>query len=897
MSPGTSEDMSRDAAPFIGKAGRELDRLLASRLVRLPRPTVWVSNLNKCHTPNDREPKVEETEACSRWLYMEISALRNLRVVGALGKPCASWFLGRDVSMDQEHGIPQLAYVDLGGIGDDMETVDLIIVPVYHPAAGLREPMNWIYTQDDLAVVALLAREGWRALWPMVGARVDEWEGEESYRLLQGYGPVDSYLGDGMTRKDRVELDGEVVVSVDTEANDEGGPWCIQVSVAEGEGMMVRADDEMGLRAVNDHLAREGVLTVLHNALYDVPIMQDLGMYPRRIGDTMSMAYLIQSEPQGLKPLAFRHRAMVMQDYSEVVAEATRLKAIWYLSRVVQQDWPDPEAVLVPDEKKGGYRWKQPQNIGKKAGKILEEEWTKGADPWTRWHNIKHNEGRGDVEEFLGPMRPGALHDIPLEEALHYACRDSDATIRVAPGLYSRVVSLGLDETFWRDMRAMHMVVDMTRTGILADEEWMRGMSGELQRMKREKEEEIRDQVTRCEALALQDWLEGNRRTPPPQEPIKGDVNPGSAPQVYKLLFEDLGVRWTGKGEPSTNDKVLARIAEGSGGEGGLPEADRVVQLIRDWRGLNKLQTSYADALPQRMDSDGRVRSKIRMTRTATGRLSSSDPNLMAIPTRTKLGRQIRMGFVAPDGCSLLSVDYSQVEMRVAASDAEDDRMIRVFNGGQDIHTQTAAMMFGLDERDVKEKEHRYPAKRVGFGILNDITADGLQRELVMGGADEADWPVSECQAAIDAWFDVYRGIARYMKANREFALRNGYVVDMWDRRRFVPGVHAKDRQLREESLRAAGNAPIQMGAQGVIKQAMGDLVPYYRQVRAEGWTWNPLIQIHDDILMEMSDEILEWTIPLIVGVMESAGEGRMKVALEVEPKVGRRWGEMEDWW
>jgi DNA polymerase-1 len=271
----------------------------------------------------------------------------------------------------------------------------------------------------------------------------------------------------------------------------------------------------------------------------------------------------------------------------------------------------------------------------------------------------------------------------------------------------------------------------------------------------------------------------------------------------------------------------------------------------------------------------------------------------MAQPVRTEEGRRIRSAYVAGPGCRLVSSDYSQVEMRVTASESGDARMLDIFRNKQDIHAQTASWMFGIPEGELDEMKHRYPAKRVGFGVLNDISAAGLQRELIKGGgAREEDWPLSRCQEMIHSWFDIYTGVAAYMKASREHAMRYGWVRDMWGRRRLIPGVRMKTEYLRQEALRQAANAPIQMGAQGIIKQAMGELVPLYRSFHRpdSGDVCMPLIQIHDDILMEISKTIADTYLPLQVAVMESAAPPGFQVPLEVDIKVGERWGEMKKW-
>ena len=364
-------------------------------------------------------------------------------------------------------------------------------------------------------------------------------------------------------------------------------------------------------------------------------------------------------------------------------------------------------------------------------------------------------------------------------------------------------------------------------------------------------------------------------------------LNPASSQQCQRLIYNELKlhkklgrIKSKGGAKKSTAVDILSRMDH------------PVVNMILEWRGYQKMKTSYADVIPVLAEKDGRVRTTLRITRTATGRLSSSNPNLMAQPVRTEEGRMIRDGYEAPEGFTLISMDYSQVEMRVAAYDSGDKVMKGIFEAGEDIHAKTASKMFGIPEANLDSMKHRYPAKRVGFGILNLITAKGLHRELMVGGADQ--WSVADCEDMIESWFDIYRGIALYMKRNGEYAKRYGYVRDMWGRIRYIPGIRARNKWAVLEAERQAGNAPIQMGAQGVIKEAMGRVVPIYKEMTESGMIIKPLIQIHDDIVWEVKKDILDLIIPVIKETMEGALPPNVKMPLEVDVKEGRKWGSMK---
>jgi DNA polymerase-1 len=376
--------------------------------------------------------------------------------------------------------------------------------------------------------------------------------------------------------------------------------------------------------------------------------------------------------------------------------------------------------------------------------------------------------------------------------------------------------------------------------------------------------------------------------------PGAGLVNPGSHQQTAKLLFDTLGmkVHRMNKTGPSTDDNTLGRLAD----------QHPVVQDIRDWREYWKLKTSYADTIPKKV-RHGRIHTTLRVTRVITGRLSSSDPNLMAQPVRTAEGRKIRDGYLAEPGCLLVSADYSQIEMRVTAHCSGDEKMLQIFLSNQDIHTQTAARMFGIPEDEVDEMLHRYPAKRVGFGVLTDIQASGLQRELLREGAPSSLWGGKDgykrCEKLIVKWHGVYGGVAKWKRdniteAHRELRIRD----ELQGRMRILPTVRSPSKWVRLKAEHQAVSAPIQMGAQAIIKEAMGQLVPVYREFQAQGAICRPLIQIHDDIVMEVGEDIVDDFVPQMKYTMGEVMEDLFEftVPIEVDVKIGQRWGSMSKW-
>lgn len=841
--PGEWEDQY--GYPFVekAKAGEEYTALLlANHLDRYS--GVYTTNAVKCHPPGNRDPLPSEQAACWPYLCAEIDAV-DPHVIATVGRISTRLFLG-DVNMENVHGIPYIIGPDHGS-HLPLHLHGRIVVPVVHPAAGLHKPADMLLVQSDFRAVADVLRR----LRPPYHV-TDEWEGLETY--LEAVTPADVQSA----------LCG-TIIAIDTETT-RSGPWCLSFSTMDGVSHVIMAGNDPCLAALNAFVSGAGVLTIIHNAPFDLPILAKMGVYPARFRDTMSMAYLLQSEPQGLKPLSYRHLGMIMHSYGDMVAEADRANAISYLEMASIMEWEDPDPVEVwakdrtrPDGTLVPAHWhtKQPQNIGKKIRAILRDAETKGVDPRKRWEGIGLDEGRWKTERVIGPMPPGELCDIDRGDAVHYSSRDADATLRLYPKLLSPVLSYGLEGALDADMACMPMVVDMMEWGMRIDPTHFRDLSHYLQSRMEEEEKAV------C-AIA------GKR------------VNPASTPDMRWLLFDKLRLpsyKKTGGGDKSTDEKVLSRLAD----------HHPVVQHIRDYRSYHKLKTSYADVLPMLADDGMRVHTNLRITRVETGRLSSSDPNLMAQPVRTSEGRRMRDGFVAEDGYIMLSADYSQIEMRTCAHDSQDPELLRIFRLGLDIHSETASWMFGIPIPELDEMLHRYPAKRVGFGVLNDLSAKGLQRELIAGGAPEAMWPLRRCQDLIDSWFIKYSGVKAWMRESHAHAMRYGWVADMWGRLRFIPGARSPNKWTKMEALRQAGNAPIQMGAQGVIKRAMAALTPWYK---SHNGAVRPLIQIHDDLVFEIREDVVDEAKAIIPALME--GAVKLSVPIRVDMKMGKRWGSME---
>ena len=257
---------------------------------------------------------------------------------------------------------------------------------------------------------------------------------------------------------------------------------------------------------------------------------------------------------------------------------------------------------------------------------------------------------------------------------------------------------------------------------------------------------------------------------------------------------------------------------------------------------------------------------------------------------RTETGRKIKKAFIAPPGCVILSDDYSQIEMRLTAHCSQDPIMCKIFENDEDIHTKTAAMVFELPEAEIDPMQHRHPCKRTGFGIIYDISDEGLQDQLLSDGLERT---VKYCHDIRMAWFDIYSGVKRFMDRCKFDARSKGKVTDFCGRYRLLPGAKSNLTYIKNEALRQAVNVPAQSGAGQIIKEAMRQLTSMYWDLsQGRRYIVQPVMQIHDDLLHYVSEEIIDTVAPIIKSVMENAI--KLSIPVKVDQKVGYNWLEMK---
>jgi DNA polymerase-1 len=350
-------------------------------------------------------------------------------------------------------------------------------------------------------------------------------------------------------------------------------------------------------------------------------------------------------------------------------------------------------------------------------------------------------------------------------------------------------------------------------------------------------------------------------------------LNVNSPIQLQKLLFDELGLskgRRTATGKVSTDSTVLES----------LRDAHPVVGKVLEYRQLTKLKSTYIDALPSLVDAENRVHTSFNQTVAATGRLSSSDPNLQNIPIRTELGRRIRQAFIPWPGNILISADYSQIELRVLAHLCQDPALIEAFAAGQDIHAVTASVVFNVPLEAVTADQRR-AAKVANFGVLYGLSASGLQRDLGM--------PQDEAKAFINAYFTRFANVRAYLEQIKQDAYRNGYVETVLGRRRYLQDLRAANPMLRSAAERMAVNMPFQGSNADIMKLAM---VNIHRRMREAKLRSQMVLQVHDELVFDVVPAELETMKPLIKKEMQDAYE--LSVPLGVDVQVGPNWNEVK---
>ena len=465
------------------------------------------------------------------------------------------------------------------------------------------------------------------------------------------------------------------------------------------------------------------------------------------------------------------------------------------------------------------------------------------ADKYLGYKTISYEEIAGKGAKQL------TFNQVDLEKAGPYAAEDADVTLRLHQAIWPQLEKEAALKAVFDDIELplVDILSRLERNGALIDANLLGKQSHELGVRLVELEKTAHDMAGK-------------------------EFNLGSPKQLQEILFEKMElpiIKKTPKGQPSTAEEVLQELAL----DYPLPK------LILEHRSLSKLKSTYTDKLPLLINpTTGRVHTSYHQAVTATGRLSSSDPNLQNIPIRSEEGRRVRQAFVAPDGYTLVAADYSQIELRIMAHLSQDKGLLDAFAHGLDIHKATAAEVFGVSLDDVTSDQRR-SAKAINFGLIYGMSAFGLAKQLGISRPS--------AQEYIDLYFERYPGVLRYMEETKEFAREKGYVETLFGRRLYLPEINARNGMRRQAAERTAINAPMQGTAADIIKRAM---------IRVDDWLENSdlearmIMQVHDELVLEVKDSQLEQLTDGIKMQMEASAE--LDVPLLVEADSGSSWDE-----
>ena len=440
------------------------------------------------------------------------------------------------------------------------------------------------------------------------------------------------------------------------------------------------------------------------------------------------------------------------------------------------------------------------------------------------------------------------FNQIPLEQAAEYAAEDADVTMKLQQVLWEKLSKEPTLEKLFKEMELplLGVLSRMERRGVLIDSDALFLQSNEIANRLSELEEQ-------AYVLAGQPF------------------NLASTKQLQEILFDKLGlpvIQKTPKGAPSTNEEVLEELAF----------SHELPKVLVEHRGLSKLKSTYTDKLPQMVNPQtGRVHTSYHQAVTATGRLSSSDPNLQNIPIRNEEGHRIRQAFIAREGFTVVAADYSQIELRIMAHLSQDQGLINAFTQGKDIHRSTAAEIFGVALDEVTSEQRRN-AKAINFGLIYGMSAFGLSRQLGIGRAD--------AQSYMDLYFKRYPGVQTFMHDIREKAKAQGYVETLFGRRLYLPDINSSNGMRRKAAERVAINAPMQGTAADIIKRAMIQL----DQKLQNDPDIAMIMQVHDELVFEVRSEKVAFYSELIKTQMESAAD--LVVPLIVDVGQGTNWDE-----
>lgn len=581
---------------------------------------------------------------------------------------------------------------------------------------------------------------------------------------------------------------------------------------------------------------------IAHSALHDYLVLRRMGYDPRIVDDTLIMAYHL-GLPMGLKELAVRELGVVMTPYMDIIRNVFEAKLREFFTVIV-----NTKEFQVSEGRKHSVA-KRVNTLLKKLSPATVEE------VWTEWNTDAREDVRKAVSAVFPLMTMPTLEDIDIDTATEYAIKDSKATYCLAQKLEKKITALGITEAYRTNIDLIPMVSSMQTNGLPLD-------------------------IDETRKLAEHIASEKNQALADLQAKLGPDFNPNSSHDTLKAL-QDSGAelhKKTPGGDLSTGKTILK----------GLAADNEIAAKVLKFRELAKLESTYVPALVDNYNN-GYIYPTWRMANTDTGRMSCSNPNIMAFPERTEIGKRFKRCFIAPEGWIFANADLDQIEMRVMAHLSGDETMINAINTGLDLHTATASYMFNVPYDQVDKKKQRFPAKTINFLMIFEGGAQKLTEQLAAEGTHMTK---DEAQVLLNKWFDIYPGVKEYQRIQHLEAEIKGYVQDMWGNIRYVNGANAVNKMVALECQRQAGNFPVQSGAQILLKRAM---VRIWAHMQQAPWYGNVRIvaQIHDELVF-LIRKGYEHFMADVVSKELKGDEPKFKVRLSSSHGFGNSWGDLK---
>lgn len=454
------------------------------------------------------------------------------------------------------------------------------------------------------------------------------------------------------------------------------------------------------------------------------------------------------------------------------------------------------------------------------------------------------------IEELIGKKGKDQLNmqDVSVEKVSDYSCEDADYTFKLYRRYKKELQDEKLDNLFFKlEMPLVKVLADMELEGIMVDLNY-------LKKLKKDFDNKLNDFTKRIHKLAGYEF------------------NINSTQQLKEVLFEKLKI--STKGIKSTKTGFSTAASELLKMKGLHP----IIDIISDYREINKLQSTYVNSLIENADKNKRIHTSFNQAVTSTGRLSSSDPNLQNIPIRTELGKKIRKVFIAKPGFSLIALDYSQIELRIVASLSKDDKMINSFKSGEDIHQRTAAEINNIKLDEVTKSQRRM-AKEINFGVIYGLGSRGLMQR--------TDLNMEQAKSFIEKYFKLYKKVKNYLEKIKSFAEDKGYVCTLFGRKRYIPEINSRSPMIKAGAERMAVNMPIQGTAADLIKMAM---IRISSELGAISGQSRMLLQVHDELVLEVPDKDIEKVSKKVQDIMENIYD--FGLPIRVEATSGHDWGE-----